>query len=179
MKLEPQHLKAVNLLIDGRFTGRSLNEIAEELDISVRTLHRWRMDANFQKAYDRAERRWAADLWVVSLAARKSRLLEFERMYRTLPDFHITRVIETKSPIIDSAGKTITDADGRPITTLAVYRSNAPAKIRILNQIAEEVGDKNPKVEPDDEFAFSRRVRLLIQQGNERTGGADDDAQED
>ena len=51
-------------------------------------------------------------------------------------------------------------------------------KMNALDKICRNLGMYEP-TPSDDPDAFARRVRLLIQQGNERTGGTPDDDQED
>ena len=106
--------------------------------------------------------------------------MELSRLYASTPDTFIARVIESKSPICDETGKTITDEGGNPALTIAVFKSNAAVKSRLLSEIAAEMGDRRPKDEPDESAEdFARKVRKLIQQGNQRTGGDPDEETEE
>ena len=153
MKLTEQHRQAINILVSERASGRQLASIAEELGISERTLRRWRMMPAFQQAFEKGIDRWRRDLWSIPLSERKSRLMELQRLYTETPDSYIARVVDTDPPI-------------------TIYRSNAALKAKLLDQIAEEIGDKRKRDEPDDDpEKFARKVRQLIQMGTDRTGG--------
>ena len=109
-------------------------------------------------------------MWSVPLVEKKARLMELSRLYASTPDTYIHKIIQVKSPICDETGKTITDEDGKPVKALVVRKSNANVKSRLLADIAAEQLDRRPKDEPDDDPEnFARRVRLFIQQADDRT----------
>jgi hypothetical protein len=58
------------------------------------------------------------------------------------PDAYVSNVIELKSPVADDRGQVLTDGEGQPVTVISVQRTNVLAKLRILDQIADEVEDK-------------------------------------
>ena len=70
------------------------------------------------------------------------RLEALERLYDATLDAYISKVMELKSPVRAEGGQVLTDSEGRPLTVLVVQRTNLSVRARILDQIAEEVGDK-------------------------------------
>ena len=146
MKLRTEHHYAIEQLVQHRFTSLAHRlthaEIAAQCGITERTLRNWRADADFQTALREAIETYKRDLGAVRFIHKRARLEELERLYGATPDAYIYNVIELKGPAMDSQGRVIMDSDGKPVTTIAVQRMNVDVKARILDQIAEEVGDK-------------------------------------
>ena len=146
MKIRTEHHHAIDLLIQHRFTSPAQRlthaEIAQQCDITERTLRNWRNDADFQAALAEALDEFRRTLSAVRFAEKRARLEELERLYDATPDAYVSKVIKLKSPVADDRGQVLTDGEGQPATVIAVQRTNVLAKARILDQIADEVGDK-------------------------------------
>ena len=157
VKLDARHHHAIQLLIDHRFTGKKKQELAVELGIRDRTLRKWIADPTFAAAYEAALARWLADLEGIRFRHRKERVKELQRLYDATPDSYLDKVIHAKgrvydaetetwievdAQIIDTGGEVLVDGDGKPVSVVAVRKMNVDAKSGLLEQIAEEVGDR-------------------------------------
>lgn len=163
MNLNSTHLRAIQLLIDNTNiagqtenprTVRHLHRLADKLGIKMRTLYKWRVDPDFQAEYQKTLDEWAKNLLEIPLAIKKRRLLELQRLYDITPDSAIEKVIHAKgrvydpetkqyvevdANIIDTNGEILVGADGKPISVVAFRKLNIETKMKLLEQIREEV----------------------------------------
>ena len=146
MKIRTEHHHAIDLLIQHRFAPPAHRlthaEIAQQCDITERTLRNWRRAADFEAALAEALDEFRRNLNAIRFAEKRVRLEELERLYDATPDAYVSNVIELKSPVVDGRGQVLTDSEWQPVPVISVQRTNVLAKLRILDQIADEVGDK-------------------------------------
>lgn len=119
-RLEQKHLHAIDLLIAHKH-DKSHAEIAQEVGVAHSTLSKWKKWPPFMAAYENRLQEWRRDLTEIRFVDKKERILELVRLYTTLPD---------------EAG----ERDG-----VTIYNHNQKAKL--LDQIADEVGDKKTRHE--------------------------------
>jgi hypothetical protein len=143
MKLEPRHHEAINRLVGNRYSDKRKKDIAKEVGIRPDTLSTWLRDPEFRDAYFSALAAYRRHISHIRYSDRRERLEELQRLYEAIPDATVVQVIKTDRSVADSRTfKPILDDDGNPVTTFAVCKTNAPVKMKILDQMVEEVGDK-------------------------------------
>jgi AcrR family transcriptional regulator len=98
MKIESKHLNAANLLITSRFDDTTLEDIANGVGVSRRTLMRWRANKDFQSVYDGLLSEFLRNISSKPMAQRADRISELWRLYCGLPDQteHTTRSEDNK-----------------------------------------------------------------------------------
>lgn len=153
MVLGEKHQAAIELLVEMQFKSLKKEELAGMLGVSRNTLYRWLEDDDFKAALRAARRAWREQIDHIELVHRRARLEELSRLYRETPDSYISNVIEPKgtrdpdtglvlrgSVLDPDTGAVLASADGEPVTAIAVRRMNVDSKVKILDQIAQEVG---------------------------------------
>jgi len=178
-QMDSRKFTAIQALIEHRFSGQTMAEIANEVGISSRQLQRWRTNPAFMEEYNKRLSEWQADLSKIRLAERRERVQALQKMFDATPDSYVARVIENHAPICDEDGDILKDEDGNPVQRLVVYRNNVVAKARLLDQIAEEVGDKARRAElgptpAEEAMEFARLVQQAVLEMEEMDGARRD-----
>lgn len=160
MKLKPIHHEAIQLLIDTRFEKKTQGALAKKIGVPLRTFAAWLVNDDFKAAYAAAVKRWQDDLEGIKFRHRRERVTELQRLYSATPDSYVEKIIhatgtvydpetkeyiEVNANITDVGGEVLRDSKGNPVSVVAVRKMNVDAKASLLDQIAQEVGDKVAK----------------------------------